>query len=92
MAHPLESLVARAGEWVNIYQESGITVGTKIAVQNIGSSDLQLSSSVTKPANDDNLWQKIQPNDLPMSNTQGDQGAWVFSPNQIGKLNVWIVP
>ena len=76
---------------MNIYQVSEIPVGTKIAVQNIGSSDVQLSVALLQPANDSDAWQRLQPNDFPLTNDFGDQGAWAFSPNQGGKINVWAV-
>ena len=78
MAATLKSLIAKAGEWVDIYQGADIQVGTKIAVQNIGSSDLQLTSTLTKPEVDSDTWQKMQPNNFPMVNTKGDRGAWGF--------------
>lgn len=92
MADTLKSLIAKAGEWIDIYRGADIEVGTKIAVQNIGSSDLQLASTLIMPELNSDTWQKIQPNDFPMANSQGDRGAWVFSPNQDGKINVWIIP
>lgn len=88
----LNSLTLDAGQWINLYDESGIPVGTKIAVQNIGSSDIRLSSALFQPELDSDAWQKIQPNDIPMTNDAGDSGAWAFSPNQDSKLHVWAIP
>lgn len=91
MAATLDSVDLVSGEWVNIYQSAGITAGAKIAVQNVGSSDVFLSSALLKPAKDSIATQRVQPNNFPMTNDQGDPGAWAFSPNQGGRINVWVV-
>ncbi|MBV1929893.1 MAG: hypothetical protein KUG81_10340 [Gammaproteobacteria bacterium] len=91
MAVTRESIKLVSGQWTSIYQESGIPVGTKIAVQNIGSSDIRLSVALFQPEIDSDSWQKIQPNDIPMTNDLDDPGAWAFSPNQGAKINVWVV-
>lgn len=91
MAATRESISLIPGKWTDIYQETGIVVGTKIAVQNIGSADLRLSVALAQPDVDSDSWQKIQPNDFPMANSFGDLGAWVFSPNQEGKISVRII-
>lgn len=92
MAATRESITLVSGEWTNLYQITGIAVGTKIAVQNIGSSDVYLSSSLVQPEKDSDSYQVIQTNDFPMANDFGDPGAWAFSSNQGAKINVWIVP
>lgn len=86
-----QSIILEDGIWKNIYDESNIAVGTKIAVQNIGSSDVYLSVALNKPENDSDSWQLIQPNDFPMANSFGDLGAWAFSPNKNGKINVRVI-
>ena len=91
MVSTRESITLVSGVWTDIYQKSGIAVGTKIAVQNIGSSDVYLSVALTQPEVDSDSWQRIQPNDFPMTNDFEDPGAWAFSPNQDAKINVWIV-
>jgi len=92
-----KSLTLIAGEWTNLYTtteieaDANIAVGTKIAVQNIGASDVYLSTALTQPEKDSDSFQVIQPNDFPMTNDFGDPGAWAFSPNQGAKINVWVV-
>ena len=92
MAVTRKSIVLPSGQWTNIYKEANILVGVKIAVQNIGSSDVQLSVALFEPEADSDSWQRIQPNDFPMTNDFGDPGAWGFSPNQDCKINVWVIP
>lgn len=86
-----KSISLDSPDWVNIYQEAGISIGTKIAVQNIGSSDVYLSVALSQPERDSDSWQRVKPGDFPMANDFGDPGAWAFSPNQGAKINVWVV-
>jgi len=85
----LLSITLVVGEWTDLYASTGIPVGAKLGVHNIGSSDVYLSSAILQPAKDSDMYQVIQPNNLPMTNDTGDQGAWAFSPNQQAKLQVW---
>lgn len=89
MAATRKSLILESGVWTNLYQATGITPGTKIAVQNIGFADVYLSASLSQPANDSDSYQVIQANDFPMANDLNDPGAWAFSPNTKSKINVW---
>ncbi len=57
----------------------------------MGSSDVYLSVALNQPDNDSDSWQVIQPNDFPMANSSGDLGAWAFSPNTPGKINIRVV-
>lgn len=91
MANNRKSIILESDQWTDIYSVSGIPVGTKIAVQNIGSSDVYLSSALVEPERDSDSFQVIQPNDFPMANSFGDQGAWALSINQGAKINVWVV-
>lgn len=91
MAETLPSITLPSGEWIDIYDVTGISVGTKIAVQNIGASDVYLQSVLNQPDTDSDSYQVIQPNDFPMTNSVGDPGAWAFSPNQNAKINVRVV-
>ncbi len=36
-------------EWVNLYEESNIAVGIRISVENVGSSDIYLTSTQNQP-------------------------------------------
>ena len=91
MALTLPSIILELGTWTNIYSETNIAVGTKIAVQNIGSSDVFLSVAPNQPEKDSDSWQLIQPNDFPMANSSGDLGAWAFSANTGGKISVRVI-
>lgn len=91
MALTRQSILLEIGAWTDIYAVTGIAIGTKIAVHNIGSSDVYLSVALNQPENDSDSYQRIQPNDFPMANSSDDFGAWALSPNKIGKINVRVV-
>lgn len=92
MAANLDSVELKPGQWTDIYDETGIEYGTKVAVQNIGSSDIRLTTALLQPEPDSDSFQRAEPNDMPMVNDAGDPGAWAMSPNQYGKINVWVIP
>lgn len=92
MANTLPSVKLVPNQWTDIYVVTGIAKGTKIAVQNIGASDVYLAVSLLEPALESDFFQVIQPNDFPMANSQDDKGAWAFSANSGAKINVRIVP
>ena len=91
MAATLGSITLNSNQWTNVYQMTGIAVGTKIAIQNVGSSDVYLTSSLNQPELDSDSFQVIQANNFPLSNSCSDIGAWAMSPNQNAKINVWAV-
>ena len=88
MANTLPNIRLTNGQWVDIYSEAGIEKGAKIVVQNVGSNDVYLASSFIAPDADTDSYQIISPGNSPMSNSEGDDGAWAFSPNTTGKINV----
>jgi hypothetical protein len=85
----LLSVALVTGEWTDLYESTGIPVGSKLGVHNISSSDIRLTSVLLQPQTDSDMYQIIQPNNLPMTNDTGDQGAWAMSLSQNSKLQVW---
>ena len=63
--------------WVDLYAETGITVGTALIVQNIGKGEIILTESATKPVSGYGY------NPLPsrefFGNSTGNIGAWAYS-------------
>ena len=89
MSDTLQNIPLPAGQWVNLYDESGITVGIAISVGNIGTSDIHLTVRVTEPPVGFDAYEILQRKPaVPYRNSPGDVGAWAFSPNQDGKVNV----
>ena len=77
MATSLPSVTIPANTWVDIYDATGIVLGTQIILQNIGSSEVDLVESATQPAS------SIGHNSLPprefFTNSASAVGAWGFS-------------
>lgn len=68
--------------YVNLYAESGITVGTRIVVQNVTSADIRLFSTSSTPTGL-NDWKLLQPGKQ-MINETGDVGAWAYCVGDAG--------
>ncbi len=66
-----------AGEWVNLYSATSISVGTKIVIQNTGSRNVILVDSVTKPTASTGF-NVITPKEYLVSSNAPD-GAWAKS-------------
>jgi len=77
MAQSLPSVEIPFNTWVDLYDATGIVVGTKIIIQNIGSAEVDLVESATVPT------AAIGKNTLPprefFTNTAANVGAWAFS-------------
>ena len=66
--------------WVDIYAETGLTIGTKLIIQNRRSDDVILSESVLAPTG---LIADLGANPLVgkqfFTNSAGNVGAWAYS-------------
>ncbi len=49
MSHSLPSVVLPSRTWVDIYLATGLPTGTKLIIQNLGTSNVRLVESDTKP-------------------------------------------
>jgi len=85
MADTLPNISLPPQEWVDIYNQSSITVGTQILVQNIGVCDVYLRSQAAKPT-DDEAHQIIGRGQFAV-NDFGDAGAWAYC-RAGGSINV----
>lgn len=73
----ISQLIEVRGGWINLYQESGITVGTKILVQNFQSnSPVALADTENEPTATDGRV-RIDPTQF-YQNDSGDAGAWAY--------------
>lgn len=88
MSDNLPSIILPPGKWIDLYSITGINQDARLIVQNIGSSDVYLSSSLNQPELDSDAYQAVQPNNFPMINDKADTHAWAFSPNQNAKISV----
>lgn len=89
MSDTLTNIDLTAGEWIDLYAASGITVGDAINVENIGVCDVYLAVQAAQPDKDHDAYNVLQRfNGVRLKNTIGDAGAWAFCPNVGGKVNV----
>ena len=89
MPDTLNNIDIPVNQWVDIYLLSGITVGTQLAIENVGVADIYLAVQETEPDPDHDAFNIVKrDSDIPYSNSVGDSGAWAFAPSEGGKLNV----
>jgi hypothetical protein len=90
MADTLPNISLPRQTWVNLYGESGLTIGVQILAQNIGVCDISLASQENQPT-DESATQIIKRSQQ-ARNDFGDLGAWAFCNNSDGLINVRIAP
>lgn len=92
MAENLPHIPLPSGTWIDLYAASGIAVGTRIEVENVGVCDISLSASATEPAPDTDQYNVLRREGGRLVNTFGDLGAWAICPNLDGKVSVRVIP
>lgn len=88
MADTLNNVVLPANTWVDLYSETGITVGVKILLQNLGSTNIRIATKTTAPLAADGF-KRVNPNQQ-ATNETGDSGAWAYSPIVDGLVNAGV--
>lgn len=89
MADTLTNVPIPANQWVDLYAATGVPVGTAVSIENVGAADVYLTVRATQPPIDYDAYNVVQrQNGVRLRNTEGDSGAWAFSPNTNGKVNV----
>ncbi len=80
MSNTLPNIVIQAGEVVDIYAETGVTVGTQIATKMIGNGEGKLFAGAALPAPPTNAtgYTPIYAREE-MLNDAGDAGAFIYS-------------
>jgi len=78
MSDTLPDVTLPAKTPVDLYAETGITVGTKVSVQNITSSDVRVHVGVVAPTMGESGAALLVPGQSG-ENTQGDSGLWAWS-------------
>lgn len=77
MATSLPPVIIPPSTWVDLYDETGITIGVQLVIQNTGGSDARLSESATEPDNESG-YNTIIPR-VYLTNQTSAVGAWGFS-------------
>ena len=92
MADTLPNVVLPANTWVDLYAATGVPVGTAIGVSNIGVNDIQLTVAAAQPPIGFDAFDILQrKNGVRLRNSDGDSGAWAFSPQYGGKVQVGVI-
>ena len=87
MADTLPNIKLNKDTWTDLYQESGISVGTQLQVQNTGQTRVLLHTGANAPTEVDGF------NVLPVSsevytNQEMSAGEWARSVGADGSVNV----
>jgi hypothetical protein len=77
MPQSLPSVILPRNKWVDLYAETGITIGTSIIAQNTGKDEIILTESLAEPVG------AVGHHKLPTReffvNSAGNIGAWALS-------------
>ncbi len=88
MADTLNNVQLPAGVWVDLYDATGIAVGTQINAKNEGTSSVMLVAIATEPQDlSPDGFRTYNPGDEAI-NDSGDSGAWALSKTRDGLLNI----
>lgn len=89
MSDTVANISLPTNQWIDLYALSGIPVGTKVNIANIGSSDIYVTVREAEPPVDYDAYRIInRENGLTFQNVAGDSGLWVFSNSTNGKVNI----
>jgi len=89
MPDTLENIPIPVNEWVDLYDLSGITVGSEVSVQNVGVCDLYLAVQASQPEKPHNSYKIIQrKNGISYTSIPDDSGLWAFCNNDEGLINI----
>ncbi len=86
MSLTLPNVTLPSDTWVNLYTATGLSVGKKLLLQNLGSSNIRLTTKETAPAAGDGF--KRVESGQQATNESGSTGEWVLSPIIGGEINV----
>lgn len=67
-----------AGEYVDIYDVTGFTVGTQLSFVNISNTSIRLFDTELEPDGSDDQFPVVWGNIV--YNETGDAGSWAFAP------------
>ena len=90
MSDTLPNVQLPPNTWVDLYNATEITVGVKLSVLNVGDPDVFLKVQAIQPIDLSGYTVIRRDSDLPFTNKTDDTGAWAYTPNADGKLNVSI--
>jgi len=78
MAQSLPAVKLPSNKWVDLYDDTGITVGVKLVIQNTGTSQVILVEDSSQPPTNP-PGSNVVKADQYVTNKTGNIGAWAFS-------------
>lgn len=79
MADTLPNIPIPAGTFVDLYAESGITVGTKISIENVGAAEIRYFTRATAPSDPSSTGYQLLIPYATKQNQTSDSGAFAWS-------------
>ena len=97
MADLLPNIPIPADTMIDLYAESGIAVGTKVRIVNVGADVVNLFVKATQPDFNTDGYIPLPPakvmgeTAIAIENYTGDSGLWAYSQLTNGLVNVQVV-
>lgn len=86
MTDTIANTILAAGTWVDLYDATGISTGTQVVVQNLGTSTICLNTGLAEPTTASGF--QLLKTGESLQNTTGATGAWAHSVFKQGLVNV----
>jgi len=86
MATSLPFVDIPTNTWIDLYVATGITVGTKIIIQNTGTNNIKLVEDSAEPDISTTGYNTITPKEF-FTNADSNVGAWAYSSTD-GRLQI----
>ena len=89
MADTLTNVPVSHQQWVNLYTVTGLAVGTRLQIQNVGQTRILLHTGADTPTDADGFNVLSSDGDLPVFiNQENSTGEWARSVDSDGSVNV----
>lgn len=89
MPNNLPNVSIPQNQWTDLYAALGVSIGTLLAIENVGDADVYLAVQATQPTADHNAYTIVKrPPSVAVQNTAGDAGAWAYCNGSVGKLAI----
>ena len=87
MADTLANIKISSENWVDLYDESSISTGTQLIIQNVGQAKIMIHTGASAPGDDDGF-QVLPINSDPYVNQESSSGEWAKSVGVDSYINV----
>lgn len=91
MADTLTNVTIEPNTWTDLYAKSGVAVGTRVLVRNVGTCDTYISKQAVQPTKPHDAYEIMLRGGNPFDSGIGTSGLWVFCQGCESKLNVEVI-